>query len=208
MIQYHKINTIYKREIGNNSKRLIEGEYSRQEFEYLAGNRWIFTEKVDGTNIRVMFNGGKITFGGKTDNAQIPAPLVERLQDRFLRRDDSVAAMLGNGVCLYGEGYGAKIQAAGGNYRADQDFVLFDVCIGGFWLNRSDVVDIADKLGLDVVPIVGEGTLHDAIRLVKNGLFSQWGNFLAEGIVARPAIELTAKNGDRIITKIKHRDFA
>ena len=30
---------------------------------------------------------------------------------------------------MYGEGYGAKIQKGGGNYRQDQDFVLFDVLL-------------------------------------------------------------------------------
>lgn len=29
------------------------------EFDYLKDNTWIFTEKVDGTNIRIMWDGGK-----------------------------------------------------------------------------------------------------------------------------------------------------
>lgn len=33
------------------------------------------------------------------------------------------AEVFGCDACLYGEGYGAKIQKGGGNYRADQDFV-------------------------------------------------------------------------------------
>jgi len=39
------------------------------------------------------------------------------------------------------------------------------------------------------------------------GFMSAWGEFKAEGIVARPSIELIARNGKRIITKIKHKDF-
>ena len=45
------------------------------------------------------------------------------------------------------------------------------------------------------------------IQLTKKGFNSDWGNFKAEGIVARPKMELFARNGERIITKIKHKDF-
>jgi len=31
--------------------------------------------------------------------------------------------------------------------------------------------------------------------------------FQAEGIVARPKVELLSRTGERIITKIKHKDF-
>jgi hypothetical protein len=39
------------------------------------------------------------------------------------------------------------------------------------------------------------------------GFSSTWGDFNAEGIVARPICELKSRNGERIITKLKHRDF-
>ena len=34
-----------------------------------------------------------------------------------------------------------------------------------------------------------------------------WGEFQAEGIVARPRVTLFSRNGERIITKVKCRDF-
>ncbi len=205
MNEYHKINTIFKRDRTTN--RIVEGDYSCPEFEFLANNIWTWSEKVDGTNIRVMFNDGAVTFGGKTDSAQIPAQLVMRLNKRFLPLSTKMLEVFGCDVCLYGEGYGAKIQKVGGNYRADQDFVLFDCKVGDWWLQRDDVEDVAQKLGLEVVPIIGEGTLHDAIAAAKAGITSTWGDFQAEGIVARPKVELKTRNGHRIITKIKCRDF-
>jgi len=81
------------------------------------------------------------------------------------------------------------------------------VKVGDWWLQRADVEDIAGKMGLDVVPIIGEGTLHDAIAAAKTGIVSTWGEFQAEGIVARPKTELKTLKGHRIITKIKCRDF-
>lgn len=214
MKEYHKIQTVFHRDPETKHKTLLDGVWALPEFGYLADNEWVFTEKVDGTNIRVMCGDGatgrNVTFGGKTDAAQIPAFLVEKLQARFLTDDQraNLAIIFPDGACLYGEGYGARIQKGGGNYRADQDFVLFDVKVGDWWLQREAVEDVAAKLGLDVVPILQRGTLTDMIALVREGFDSTWGSFDAEGIVARPAVELKTRNGHRIITKLKHKDFA
>ena len=95
-------------------KTLIEGEWTLPEFEYLAGNAWTFTEKVDGTNIRVIFKDSGVTFGGRTEDAQIPAKLVERLNERFLPMVAKLGEVFVDGAAvLYGEGYGAKIQKGG-----------------------------------------------------------------------------------------------
>src|SRR5574343_1453972 len=110
MKEYDKIQTVFLRDPNTKFKTLLEGEFALPEFKYLANNEWVFTEKVDGTNIRVMFDGQQITFGGKTDDAQIPAFLVTRLQDVFLPQLETFKAKFADGVCLYGEGYGAKIQ--------------------------------------------------------------------------------------------------
>ncbi|MBP9819384.1 hypothetical protein KBC79_01460 [Candidatus Woesebacteria bacterium] len=199
---------------------VFEGQWSQPEFEYLANNEWVWTEKVDGTNIRVMWSGAGLSFGGKTDDAQMYVPLMTRLQELFdttpkrqmfkelFNKPDADGDIAEPQVCLYGEGYGAKIQKGGGNYRPDGvDFVLFDVKIGDWWLQRKDVEGIAQKLGIKVVPIVGRGTLIEAVEMVKRGFNSQWGDFASEGLVCRPSTELKTRNGDRVITKIKCRDF-
>lgn len=207
MKEYHKIQTVFKRDPATNMKTLLENDYSLPEFEYLAGNQWVFTEKVDGTNIRVMFDGVQITFGGKTDKALIPAALAKRLNEHFLPQLELFKELFADGVCLYGEGYGAKIQKVGINYRPDQDFVLFDAKVEDWWLQRRDVEDIAQKLNLDIVPIIGQGTLAEMVEKTKTGFSSIWGDFRAEGIVARPSTELKTRGGQRIITKIKCKDF-
>lgn len=208
MKEYHKIDTVFKRDPETKFKTLILGDYSQDAFGYLANNEWVFTEKVDGTNIRVMIFGGNVTFGGKSDAAQIPAFLVRKLEERFLPQKAELCEAFPDGGCLYGEGYGAKIQKGGGNYRQDQDFVLFDVKVGDWWLQRGNVEGVAIQFGLDVVPIIGRGTLADLVKQAQAGFNSTWGAFAAEGIVARPGVELKTRNGHRIITKIKHKDFA
>lgn len=213
MREYHKIQTCFKRDEA--TKHIVEGAWTWPEFEYLKDNIWVFTEKVDGTNIRVMWDGVNVTFGGKTDNASLPVFLLYKLQELFegiakkqIFQKVFFQDVEPQPVCLYGEGYGAKIQKGGGNYIPDGvDFILFDVKIGDWWLQREDVEEIGKQFGIKVVPIIGEGTLTDAINLTRKGITSQWGDFTAEGIVARPKIELKTRRGDRIITKIKHRDF-
>ena len=205
---YHKINGIFKR--NHETNRFIIGDYSIPEFDLLKSIEWEFVEKLDGTNVHVEFDGQNRKIGGRTERTIHPKHLlfklesifsVEKLQDVFNENPD-------NKITLFGEGVGAKIQNCGGNYNPDgADFVLFDVNVGGWWLKKDVVAEIAKKLGVRSAPIVGYGTLQDGIDLVKNGLTSEWGDFEAEGIIARPKCELFARNGKRIITKIKIKDF-
>jgi ATP-dependent RNA circularization protein (DNA/RNA ligase family) len=209
MEKYPKIQTVFKRDMENKG-RIIEDKYSLPEIEYLKDNKWIFTEKVDGTNIRIKWTRGiGVLLSGRTNKSQMPTFLTQRLEELFpLEKMDNEITTEVDELCLYGEGYGAKIQKGGGNYKSDGvDFVLFDVFVGGWWLKREDVELIAKSLDIDIVPIVGYGMLMDAVRIVKDGLKSDWGEFNAEGLVMRPQVELKTRAGNRIITKIKHKDF-
>ncbi len=208
MEKYHKIQTVFKRDPATKYKTLLMGEYSLPEFEYLANNMWMFTEKVDGTNIRIGMSERQLVIKGKTDAAQIPTFLLGRLMETFQPTKLYEVFKDLDDFCLYGEGYGAKIQKGGGNYKPDGvDFVLFDVRVGKWWLNRIDVVDVALQLGVGVVPTIGEGSLSSMVEICRGGIESQWGDFQAEGIVARPKVELVSRSGQRIITKIKTKDF-
>lgn len=206
MTEYTKINTIWKRD---ERGRIIEGCYATPELAFLAGCQWEWTEKVDGTNIRVAWDGaGGIEFGGRTDNAQIPASLVSALRAMFPDRAPFDEQFGTNPAVLYGEGYGAGIQKGGGNYQQEKSFVLFDVKVGGWWLRREDVVEVAEKFALRVVPVVMVGTIAEALERTKAGITSAWGAFQAEGMVGRPlGTELFARNGERVIVKMKTRDF-
>jgi len=208
MKTYHKIKTLWKRE-SERPCNMIIGEYAEPEFELLKDVEWVATEKVDGTNIRVMWDGQNVIFNGKTDNAQIPGHLNKVLIDLFMGEANEQLfeqTFDSRSVCLYGEGYGEKIQKVGGLY-GNTGFVLFDVKIGDWWLKRKDVEDVARKLGIDVVPIIKTGTLQELSDFVAKGFSSQWGDFLAEGVIAKPSTELLTRDGKRIITKIKHKDF-
>lgn len=112
MIEYLKIETPYvRREDG--SKKLIEGQFRNETIEYLKDNKWIFTEKIDGTNISVIWDGHNISFAGRTERANIPAHLVNSLNLMFLNdeTEELMEQKFGDtSVILFGEGYGVKIQ--------------------------------------------------------------------------------------------------
>lgn len=66
---------------------------------------------------------------------------------------------------------------------------------------------IARQLGILAAPVVGRGTLRDAVYRVRRGVKSTFGEFTAEGLIARPVVDLFSRAGGRVITKIKHKDF-
>ncbi len=220
MEKYHKIPTVFKRN-PNSPRNLIEGKYSLPEFDYLKDNIWTWREKIDGTNIRIQWrpmdsespdtlsHQHRISIKGKSDNSQMPIFLLEELQKMFTF-NNMLKVFPDNDVCLYGEGYGAKIQKGGGNYISKgNSFLLFDIRIGPWWLEQDVINDLADKLGIQVAPIVGEGTLSEGIEYVRKGFnsFCSETPQIAEGLIMVPKINLLARNARRIITKIKYKDF-
>ena len=208
MREYHKIETVFNRST-DGDKRLIWGDYRNATVEYLADNIWQFTEKIDGTNIRIHWDGHNVEIGGRTDRAQIPKHLMDYLSATFLTPEVEELFEQTYGekdVMLFGEGYGAKIQN-GGDYRSDVSFILFDVLIGDNWQSREWVEATAKMFNVDVVPIVLEGTIGDGIDYVMQHNNSTIGNAVMEGVVGRPKVEMKDRLGNRIIVKIKWKDF-
>lgn len=207
MKEYEKIETIFLRD--DKTKKLVEGKYRNETVEYLKDIDWEFTEKIDGTNIRIYWDGHKVQYFGRTDRAQIPSMLMNRLIELFggETNEEIFEQHFGDSeVMLIGEGYGAKIQK-GGDYRDDNDFILFDVCINGNYQSREAVKGIASYFGLDVVPTIMIGKLQDGVDYVKSKPKSKIGTANSEGLVARPLLELKDRVGNRLIVKIKVRDF-
>lgn len=207
LVEYHKIKALFERD--EQTKKTVEGKYRSKTLKYLANNLWQFTEKIDGMNIRIYWDGHRVSFYGRTDNAQIPSALANRLSNLFLgdANEQLFEQKFGKiEVILFGEGYGEKIQS-GGAYRKGQDFILFDAMADGKYLPREDVEEIAKYFGIDIVPIILEGTLQEAVDYVKTKPKSKIGTADSEGLVGRPKVELSDVNEERVITKIKVRDF-
>lgn len=225
-MKYPKIETLYTR--STETFGVIVDQLRREEFGLIK--TWLVTEKIDGTNIRVILTSqGDVEIRGRTDKAQfnpvvlaalqslLPAPLVRGVFEES--RDEQGFYPE---VILYGEGYGEKIQK-GGNYRKGQSFRLFDVKIGNWWLNWNSVQDIAGKIGIRTVPTLG---FFPFLPRSKTDMFTMFspeigmngksivaredgGNldYLAEGIVARTEPLLLLRNSERLMWKLKFKDF-
>lgn len=207
MKEYEKIETLFLRD--EKTRKLVEGKYRNETVEFLKDIDWEFTEKIDGTNIRIYWDGHRVQYFGRTNKAQIPSMLMNRLIELFGGNvnEEMFEQKFGeNEVMLIGEGYGIKIQK-GGDYRPDNDFILFDVCVNGRYLPRDAVKDIAKYFGIDVVPTIMIGKIQDAVDYVKTKPKSKIGTADSEGLVGRPLYELKDRTGNRLIVKIKVRDF-
>jgi len=204
MSEYHKIETLYERDMDTfkvDPSKLKNATYSLIK-------TWQWTEKVDGTNIRCIWKNGTLTFGGKTDNAQIHADLIKHLYESVSAAKMAEIFPDTNAV-IYGEGYGAGIQK-GGDYSPIKRFIVFDVLVDDkWWLSWDNTCDVARRLNLEVVPFIGEMTLDDATAMVKRGFPSLLGEgkARAEGLVGRTAETLFDKKGHRLIVKLKTKDF-
>ena len=212
MYKYPKIETLFKRD----EKFKITNEIRLPEFENVR--RWYVTEKIDGTNIRIIYTPDeKLLIRGRTDKASIPTFLLEELQN--ISTAEKVKAILDNpieqGLCLYGEGYGSRIQKGGGDYNKGNSFRLFDVWIDGWWLEWDSIVEIAEKLNIKTVPLLGVTPMNieEAVDLVKGNFLSEVANeegiagHKAEGIVARAYPTMLFRRGNPIKWKLKVKDY-
>ena len=217
---YQKINTLFMRDENN---LIMPNTMTCQEFEYLKNLQWECTEKIDGTNIHCdIWSEGVnviITLCGRTDKAVIPAHLKAKLETIFTKEiilsvfEKQIAEATPESpfqASIYGEGYGVKIQKGGNYMRNDVGFILFDVKIGKWWLNREACEEIANNIHVPIVPLIGYMTIPAAIEFVKNGFKSTIAenkDYDAEGLVLKTPCGLLFRNGSRIITKLKTCDF-
>ena len=224
-LEYPKINSLWKREgwyfeegkknspeYQKGRQSFIIGDYARQEFGNIK--QWDVEEKIDGTNIRIFYQDGKVRFGGRTKDAQIPCHLLDYLQSNFgdwnlSRTFTCECNEKYPDVILFGEGYGPKIQKGGGNYREDAGFILFDVFIDGWWLKRDSVQNIADVLGIPVAPRLGLMTEKEIVEFIKKQPLSQCSlkEQVMEGVVCRSDPIMLDRKGSPIMFKLKCKEF-
>lgn len=214
MSQYPKIDTLFERD---ERFQLMVGTYRRPVFGTIK--KWSVTEKIDGTNIRLIFaraaDGNTVvpSVRGRTNNASIPGELLlhcQQVAESILPQVTKIMDAWNLGAyVLYGEGYGPKIQKGGDLYRSDQGFILFDVKADHMFLSDEKVGDTADELGLPVVPTWEMG-LRETVEMVRTSFLSQAARDVrsAEGVVARTVEPLYDNKGRRCMWKLKTKDFA
>jgi hypothetical protein len=209
MMEYPKIHSLYKRQgwyFDEQCKKdptkqqgrqsFIVGDYACEEFGNIK--HWDVEEKIDGTNIRVFYKDGQVRFGGRTKDAQIPCHLLDYLQEWFtpslLSSRFADKAGIGTQVILFGEGFGPKIGKGGGLYSKTTGFCLFDVFVGGWWLEKNVVREVlSEQFGcLSPSCLMKKATEEEIIEYVKQknpSIFAMNDpkhQLIMEGVICRP----------------------
>jgi hypothetical protein len=218
--EYPSIETIFTR--SKETHKLNFGEFRNPVNTII--NKWTFSEKVDGMNLRVIVTPTSITVKGRTDKAQLPSGLEASVLETFKvgpRMAQLMQEMKPDSAwTFYGEGYGAGIQKGGGKYSQTKRFRGFDI-IGpnGRWLADHNARALFAELEVPTVPHLGyfynhqtPFTFDDLLALVPqsqvaiedSGTF----NVMAEGIVAKPAdAVLYDEYGERVLWKLTFREY-
>lgn len=201
-----------------------EGEYFTHVFPKVAQDAWVYTEKIDGMNMRVIIDdAGAVSIRGRSNKAQIPGDLQENIEAMVVNRSGKLIALAQNRgvVTLYGEGYGPGIQKGQG-YRDTKGFVLFDIALsgpegeGGYFMAPHDMLAFAESANLNMAPRLWPSQpLNDVVRYVREGFRSPlaWDNtreiLQSEGIIAHaPGLFYHYDNSMRRMKfKLKTKDF-
>ena len=203
--KYPKINSLYKRE--RKTKRLIIGDLSMPEFSCIQ--EWDLYEKIDGTNIRIIIDNDTVEFRGRTNSDDnIPAHLLEHLKNRYTM--DKLTPFLGKQAIIFGEGFGYKIQNGGAYVNGDPvvKFHAFDVLLYNTWMQQDDMRGLLKTIDIECAQYIGSVETTNFETPAFIGLRSMINmDAVMEGVIARPVREMLTAHGDRVMWKLKHKDF-
>lgn len=222
MKPYHSIETVFTR---NKETNVLDfGTIRNSVNDFIP--EWTISEKIDGTNIRVVVTLAGVSIKGRTDNANINPDLIKAVEAHFdharllayfteYRGKELPEAW---SVTFYGEGYGAGIQK-GGVYSATKKFRCFDLLLGeSWWTSDSEMRRICEELGIPAVPLLGITMVIPQTRDELLSLFWEGDSIVArldngttgvlpEGVVAKPLVPLFDTHGDRVMWKLTFREW-
>jgi hypothetical protein len=186
-----------------------ESVVSLKWVEAFKGMKFWASEKIDGTSVGIKWDGERISFIGHTDKSQFNPRYLEYLQNRFgtPEFESCVEMIFGDKpVIIYGEGISKDYNVHYG--FPEGEFIMYDISIdNGKFAERDVVYEVASKLDIKM-PFEARMTLDEAIEYVKARPQSVLNSeYKMEGLVLRPMVELYLNNGERVITKIKVKDF-
>ena len=186
-----------------------ESVVSLKWVEAFKGMKFWASEKIDGTSVGIKWDGERISFIGHTDKSQFNPRYLEYLQNRFgtPEFESCVEMIFGDKpAIIYGEGISKDYNVHYG--FPEGEFIMYDIQFdNGKFAERDVVYEVANKLDIKM-PFEAQMTLDEAIEYVKARPQSVLNSeYKMEGLVLRPMVELYLNNGERVITKIKVKDF-
>ena len=167
------------------------------------------SEKIDGTSVGLVWDGERISFVGHTEKSEFSPRYLEYLKNTFGTSEfESVIEEIfrDKPVTIYGEGISKDYNVHYG--FPEGNFIMYDIQNSdGVFYNREAVKEIAKKLDL-LYPWEEVMTLKEAIEFIKTRPDSKLNpQYKMEGLVVRAPLELYTNNFDRVICKVKVKDF-
>ena len=188
----------------------------------LPKGEWIVTEKIDGTNIRIILTkpdeknkrevhiaSRKLILNPSDKNSN---QYTDCLKEVNLHKIEEYFKDVDSTIIIYGEGYGAGVHK-GGIYSSKKNFRVFDIRIGEAYQDFDYVKKVCVDNQLNLVPIVDtvEEITFDAcvLKLKANSetLIKEGTGGKLEGLVYKFEPPLLNKYKERLIFKIKFKDF-
>ena len=214
-VEYQKIETVF---VYDKTARMFRSSYFNPIVRYLARAEWIGSEKVNGANSSVYWDGHTIQFFGRTGTDFIEGQ-KEALERTFGGMEVAFEQAFGSKqVRLFMECYGGKIcreEGGAGRYRNNPALIGFDVQINGIYLDRSAIRQIFSSFGISAVGMKPYTSLEEAIREVQwmadakkeSPLNEEGFHTEQEGLVLLPKIRLFDHQYNRIAVKVKCEDM-
>ena len=207
---------LYKRvpDIFTYSKgKVEEGQYASEAVRFTKDLPWVCTEKIDGMTVCIEWDGNQASFSRNHIGKRLPKHLLEMLHDKFStsRAEERFKFNFPLGkVVFYAVAYGGDIGDTAEKYGPGLTYSLIDVYMPARnqWLNRTAVETVGARFGVRVVPKILHEPLEMAVIKMKEHPVSKINmNTPMEGLVCHPFVELRDCYGERIIVKLKAKDF-
>lgn len=173
---------------------------------FQKGDRIIIQEKIDGSNVSFQYDSETDSLQCFSRNQILSAENTLRGYYDWVQKLDKelVKSVLGNGLRMFGEWLVKHtVKYPDERYNTMYCFDVFDM-ENKCWLPQNEVKSLADKLGLNYVPVFYEGEFtawEDYKHLVGR---TEMGGEIGEGIVIKKQNELSE---DVAYTKIVHERF-
>lgn len=189
-------------------KHYMEIEVLNREIgdKFHKGDRIIIQEKIDGSNVSFQYDSETDSLQCFSRNQILSAENTLRGYYEWVQKLDKelVKLVLGDRLRIFGEWLVKHtVKYPEECYNTMYCFDVFDT-ENKCWLSQNEVKSLADKLGLNYVPVFYEGeftTWEDYKQLVGK---TEMGGEIGEGIVIKKQNDLS---DDVAYTKIVHERF-
>jgi ATP-dependent RNA circularization protein (DNA/RNA ligase family) len=213
---YPKMKTLFALENENGTSKkwsVTNGKLLAETaaLHYLPLDAFVFTEKIDGTNMGIVIKNAKITIQKRNvfcNSDDKNDSYYYEILNHSMNKDIANCEL--ENCIVYGELCGPKIQI-GGNYFKERKFLVFDILD----LNENKfykwetVKYFAERIGFNTVPEItytkNDLNVESVKDYVQNMKSTYNNDFNAEGFVVRYKNDTTTEK--RWMAKIRRCDF-